>query len=117
MTRQTAAFIFGADTPKEIVDKGITRQMLGYNEQIMMVRVWFETGAQGYIHSHVHSQVTYVESGEFEVTVGSETKTLVAGDCFFMEPHAEHGAICKQAGVLIDVFSPLREDFLEVAPE
>ena len=111
---QTGAFLSGVDTPTEVVDYCITRQILGFNNQIMMVKVWFEEGAQGYIHSHFHSQVTYVESGEFDVTVGTETRTLVAGDCFFMEPNAEHGAICKCAGVLIDVFSPLREDFLGV---
>lgn len=110
---QTEAFLSGEFTPIESVGEGITRQILGFNDQIMMVKVWFEEGAQGYIHSHVHSQVTYIESGEFDVTVGKETRTLVAGDCFFMEPHAEHGAVCKRAGVLIDVFSPLRKDFLE----
>ena len=110
---QTDAFLSGEYTPIEVVDEGISRQILGFNDQIMMVKVWFEEGAQGYIHSHVHSQVTYIESGEFDVTVGNETRTLVAGDCFFMEPWAEHGAVCKRAGVLIDVFSPLREDFLE----
>ena len=111
---QTGAFLSGVDTPTEVVDKGITRQILGFNNQIMMVKVWFETGSEGYVHSHFHSQVTYIESGEFEVTVGEETRTLVAGDCFFMEPNANHGALCKKAGVLIDVFSPVREDFLEV---
>jgi quercetin dioxygenase-like cupin family protein len=109
---QTGAFLSGAETPTEVVDEGMTRQILGFNDQIMMVKVWFEEGAQGYLHSHIHSQVTYIESGEFDVTVGDETRTLVAGDCFFMEPFAEHGAVCKQAGVLIDVFSPHREDFL-----
>ena len=109
---QTEAFLTGKDTPVEEVDTGITRQILGFNDQIMMVKVWFEEGAQGYLHSHIHSQVTYIESGEFDVTVDNETRTLVAGDCFFMKPFAEHGAICKQAGVLIDVFSPHREDFL-----
>lgn len=111
---QTAAFLSGDDCPVEVVQEGVTRQMLGFNNQIMMVKVWFETGSEGYVHSHFHSQVTYIESGEFEVTVGTETKTLGAGDCFFMEPNADHGAVCKQAGVLIDVFSPAREDFLEV---
>ena len=110
---QTDAFLSGEYTPVEVVDDGVTRQILGFNDQIMMVKVWFEEGAQGYIQSYVHSQVTYMESGEFDVTVGKETRTLVAGDCFFMEPHAEHGAVCKRAGVLIDVFSPLRKDFLE----
>ena len=108
----TEAFISGKDTPTEFVDEGMTRQLLGFNNQIMMVKVWFEEGSQGYIHSHFHSQVTYIESGEFEVTVGDETKTLVAGDCFFMLPNVDHGSVCKKAGVLIDVFSPVREDFL-----
>jgi len=112
MNMQTDAFLLGKETATEVVDDGVTRQMLGFNDQIMMVKVWFEEGAQGYIHRHFHSQVTYVESGEFDVTVGSETKTLVGGDCFFMEPNIDHGAVCKKAGVLIDVFSPLREDFL-----
>ena len=110
---QTEAFLFGVDTPTEVVAKGVTRQVLGFNNQIMMVKVWFEEGAEGYVHDHFHSQVAYVESGEFEVTVGEETKTLVGGDCFFMEPNISHGAVCKKAGILIDVFSPAREDFLE----
>lgn len=112
MKTQTEAFLFAKDTPTEVIDEGMTRQILGFNNQIMMVKVWFKEGSQGYLHSHFHSQVAYVESGEFDVTVGSETKTLVGGDCFFMEPNIDHGAICKKAGVLIDVFSPVREDFL-----
>ena len=113
MRVQTEAFLLGNEEPTEVVDEGITRQILGFNDQIMMVKVWFEAGSQGYVHSHFHSQVTYVESGEFEVTVGESTRTLSAGDCFYMEPDAPHGAICKKKGVLIDVFSPLRSDFLE----
>ena len=111
---QTDAFLLGVDIPIEVVGDGITRQVLGFNNQIMMVKVWFEEGSEGYLHSHFHSQVTYVASGVFDVTVGKETMTLVEGDCFFMEPNIPHGAVCKQAGVLIDVFSPLREDFLGV---
>ena len=110
---QTEAFLFGADMPTEPVAPGVTRQVLGFNNQIMMVKVWFEEGAEGYVHDHFHSQVAYVASGEFEVMVGGVTKTLVGGDCFFMEPNISHGAVCKKAGVLIDVFSPAREDFLE----
>lgn len=110
---QTDAFLAGAEAPTESVGEGITRQILGFNNQIMMVKVWFEAGSEGYLHSHFHSQVTYVERGEFDVTVGEETRTLVAGDCFFMEPNVAHGAVCRKAGVLIDVFSPVREDFLD----
>ena len=113
MNMETAAFLHGAEMQRETVSEGVTRQILGFNNQIMMVKVWFEEGSEGYVHSHFHSQVTYVDSGEFEVTVGEETRTLVEGDCFFMAPNVSHGAVCKKAGVLIDVFSPLREDFLE----
>ncbi len=109
---QTDAFLFGSETEIEDLGEGITRQVLGFNNQIMMVKVWFEEGSQGYIHEHFHSQVTYVVEGEFDVTVGNNTKTLMAGDCFFMEPNIRHGAICRRAGILIDVFSPMREDFL-----
>ena len=110
---QTPAFLKGHTIEVEEVAPGMSRQMLGFNDEIMMVKVFFEEGAEGYLHAHRHSQVTYIESGEFEVTVGVAAETLGPGDCFFMEPHAPHGAVCKKAGVLIDVFSPMREDFLK----
>ena len=97
----------------EQVAEGITRQFLGYGPELMAVKVWFEEGAEGYQHDHPHTQVSYVESGEFETTVDGVTKTLRAGDSFYVAPNKLHGAVCKKAGVLIDIFSPHREDFLE----
>jgi quercetin dioxygenase-like cupin family protein len=91
---------------------GLTRRILGFNNQIMMVHVHFAKDAVGYKHQHFHSQTTYVESGVFEVTVGEKTQVLKAGDGFFIEPNLIHGAVCLEEGVLIDVFSPVREDFL-----
>jgi quercetin dioxygenase-like cupin family protein len=54
-----------------------------------------------------------VESGVFDFTVGEETRTLKTGDCAYVPPNMEHGAVCKESGVLLDIFSPTREDFLE----
>jgi len=102
----------GDSHPIEDLGNGMKRQLMGYNQQILMAKVWFEQDAVGYVHSHHHAQVAYVESGEFEVQVGDTKKILKGGDCFFVEPNAEHGAICLKAGILIDVFSPCREDFL-----
>ncbi len=102
------------DEAIEQVDEGITRQFLGYGPELMAVKVWFEEGAIGYQHDHPHTQVSYVESGEFEATIDGETKVLRAGDSFYVAPNKSHGAVCKKAGVLIDIFSPHREDFLEV---
>lgn len=105
------------EKPWEQAAEGITRQMIGYDVNIMMVKVKFEKGAIGYIHDHFHSQTTYVESGSFEVTIGEEKQILNAGDGFFIPPNVPHGAVCLEAGLLIDVFSPIREDFLEIQHE
>ena len=110
--RESQAFVMQAQSSVETVGPGLKRQLLGYNEQIMAVRVWFEEGAVGELHAHPHSQVSYVESGEFDVTVGDETRTLRAGDTFYISSQTMHGAVCKKAGVLIDMFAPVREDFL-----
>ena len=91
---------------------GITRQVYGYDDKIMLVKAKFEEGAVGTLHEHHHSQVTYVESGVFEMTIGDEKKILQKGDGFYVPPHVLHGCVCKEPGILIDVFSPHREDFL-----
>lgn len=95
------------------VAEGVDQQILGYDPSILMARASFETGSVGAIHSHPHSQVTYVESGEFEVNIDGELQILKAGDAFYVPPDTSHGAVCRQAGALIDVFSPMREDFFE----
>lgn len=110
--KQSNAFLFGSSTPIEDLGNGMKRQLMGFNQQILMAKVWFDEEAIGYVHSHHHAQVAYVESGEFEVEVNGEKQILVGGDCFFVEPNAPHGAVCRKAGVLIDVFSPCREDFV-----
>lgn len=96
----------------EEVGPGIRRKITGYNDTIMMVLVKFEKGGIGTPHSHPHSQSTYVESGEFEVQMGDTFQILKQGDCFLARPNTTHGVVCKKAGMLVDVFSPIREDFL-----
>ena len=112
MKYSSETFVLSRDTDVESVDDGIRRQILGYNDHLMVVRVQFEEGAEGYVHAHPHSQVSYVESGEFDVFIDGERKTLGPGDSFCVQPDLDHGAVCRKAGVLLDVFSPAREDFL-----
>lgn len=113
MKYQSPRFLRGKDVKPVVASEGMLRQNLGYDDTIFMARVTFEKGAIGYIHAHPHSQVTYVESGVFDFTIGEETQRLVAGDGTYIPPHADHGAVCIEDGVLLDVFSPIREDFLE----
>lgn len=106
-------FIKSSAIEWEEVGEGITRQIMGYDEGLMLVRVRFEKEAVGALHSHPHRQVTYVESGRFEVEVGQEKEVLVSGDGFYIPPDVEHGVLALEGGVLIDVFAPAREDFLQ----
>lgn len=113
MKRNSKPFMFGEQTPRDQVGDGLKRQLFGFDDSILMARVEFEEGAVGEVHSHKHSQVTYVESGEFDVFINGVETRLGAGDSFYVEPFKDHGAVCRKAGVLIDVFSPVRDDFLD----
>ena len=99
--------------PLEKVAPGMKRQIMGYDKNIMLVRVFFEKGGIGVEHTHFHQQVTYVEKGKFEVNIDGKKEILVAGDAFVVPENALHGAVCLEEGILIDTFSPMREDFLE----
>lgn len=96
----------------EELEPKIKRQIVSYDDHIMMVHVLFEKGGVGAMHHHPHSQVTHIASGTFSVTIGDETKELTKGDCFFIPSNITHGVTCLESGMLIDVFSPMREDFI-----
>ncbi len=113
MTQQSENFIFDADNPWYDAGGGSQRQILGYNDNIMMVKVKFRKGDVGAMHSHPHTQVTYVASGKFEFTVGGVTKVVSAGDALYKQPNIEHGCVCLEDGILIDCFNPMRETFLQ----
>ena len=112
MRRKSDAFIFGKNVRNKPAGEGMTRQLLGYDDSLMVVRVAFDEGAVGYVHSHHHAQASYVESGEFDVLIDGVEKRLGPGDSFYVKPNLQHGAVCRKAGVLLDIFSPMRDDFL-----
>lgn len=101
------------DTPYEDIGGGVYRRVLAYNENIMTVEVKFDTGAIGAVHTHPHAQISYVVSGKFDATVGEERKIIGEGDSYSVERDEPHGVICLEDGVLIDVFTPMREDFIK----
>lgn len=111
---RSKTFVCENETKWETIGDGITRQILGYDGHIMMVKIKAEkSGPVGVEHAHYHSQVTYVSSGKFEFTIGNEKKVVTAGDGMYMEPDVRHSCICIEPGVIVDCFSPMREDFLK----
>ncbi|MEO7265723.1 MAG: cupin domain-containing protein [Ferruginibacter sp.] len=105
-------FIEDSDLPWQQMDEKVRRKIMSFDERLMLVKVDFETGGIGSLHQHPHTQITHIEKGVFEVSIADEKKILKAGDGFYVPPNAIHGAVCIEAGTLIDVFSPMREDFL-----
>lgn len=114
MKYQSPAFLRESQLPWQTPVPGLRRQIMGYNDDLMLVKIEFEAGCDGGgQHAHPHTQTSLVVSGVFEVTIDGVTETLRAGDGFCVAPGLTHGAVCVEAGTLIDAFSPLREDFLK----
>lgn len=107
------AFVLAATSPSAPVGDGMLRQVLGHLPDLMMVRVDFAAGATGVLHHHPHRQISYVVSGRFQVTVGEHIRELGAGDCFVVRADVPHGLYTLHAGTVIDVFTPVRQDFLD----
>jgi quercetin dioxygenase-like cupin family protein len=113
MDIQSALYVFNNEIEWETVGEGVRRKIMGYDKDLMLVLVEFKKGSIGYLHKHPHTQVSYLVSGSFEVTVGQNKKTQKTGDCYFIPPNIEHGVVALEDSCLIDVFTPHREDFIK----
>ena len=106
------SFVTDGQAEWELTGPGVRRKVLAHGSDLMLTRVAFETGGIGTMHNHPHAQLSYVESGAFDYTIGEETQMLRPGDSCYVPPLAWHGVVCREAGVLVDAFTPRRDDFL-----
>ena len=98
--------------PAATVADGIERQMV-YGERLMVCRLRLAPHVVTAVHSHPHEQITMVERGRVRFTVDGAERLVAAGDVLHFPPNVPHGAtMLDEEVVLIDVFSPIREDFL-----
>jgi len=98
--------------PAERVAPGIDRQMI-WGDRLMVCRVRFDAGTVTAVHTHVHEQITLVERGRVEFTIDGQKRFAATGDVLFFPSSLPHGAtMLEEEVVLIDIFSPVREDFL-----
>ena len=112
LTEKKQVWVPHGDVRPQSGGEGVTRRILAYTDGLMCVENTFEKGAVGAIHSHPHTQITYVVSGAFAFTIDGETRTVRAGDTMLKEDGVPHGCTCLEAGVLLDIFTPMREDFV-----
>jgi quercetin dioxygenase-like cupin family protein len=93
--------------------EGAQRRVLSYGGGMMLVQFTFAGGVSAPMHSHPHEQVGYVVSGELDLFMdGQETVRLGAGGSYYVPPNVRHGIRTLAPTVLIDCFTPIREDFL-----
>lgn len=98
--------------PIEKIGEGIERQMV-VGQNIMICRLKFDPFVITPEHSHPHEQMTLVIKGKAKFIVGSEEKIVHAGDVLHFPSNYWHGAtMLDEEVILIDIFSPIREDFL-----
>ena len=100
------------DAAPEAAAPGVTRRVLAHTDGVMCVENRFEAGAVGALHSHPHTQITYVVSGRFSFTIDGVVHEVGPGDTMLKTDGVVHGCTCLEAGVLLDIFTPMREDFL-----
>jgi quercetin dioxygenase-like cupin family protein len=105
-------FVKQGDVELTDLGEGVSRKILASSGKIMAVEVRFDKGAVGSLHSHPHEQISYVLKGRFEATLGDDTTIIEVGDTYYVAPDVVHGVVALEDGMLLDVFTPQREDFL-----
>lgn len=106
-------WVFNGDIGEEPAAPGVTRKVLAFCDTLMCVENYFEEGAVGSIHSHPHTQLTYIAEGRFRFTIGEEVREVGKGDTLLKENGVPHGCLCLEKGILVDFFHPMREDFIK----
>ncbi len=105
-------FVFHDRVKADACEPGVSRKVLTYTDEMMLCEISFEAGVDGKLHAHPHLQMTYVVEGKFEFTVGDETQIVEKGDSLAMLPNEPHKVRSLTKGILIDLFTPKRDDFL-----
>jgi len=106
-------WVFYKDTKPQNADEGVVRRVLAYSDDLMCVENTFKKGAEGKLHHHPHTQITYIVSGKFEFEIDGVKKIVEKGDTMLKTNDVVHGCVCLEDGILLDIFNPYRKDFVE----
>jgi quercetin dioxygenase-like cupin family protein len=96
--------------------KGIRLKTLVYGEKTLFAEFRMEKGSLLPRHAHPHEQTGYLISGRIRLTLGGDTMEVEPGDSWCIPGNVEHGAEILADSIAIEVFSPVREDYLPTMP-
>lgn len=107
-----AMVVYRKDAQAKEVAPGVQRWVLAYNKDMMVVEMSFEAGCKMPVHSHPHTQSSCVKSGKFRFEAEGKPIEVTEGDTINFPSGIEHCVTCLEAGRVLEIFSPMREDFL-----
>lgn len=91
---------------------GVDLEVLSHGPLTMVTRMLYKSGDRVPTHSHPNEQSGYVLSGRYIVTIGGDTHELKSGDSYTVPAGVEHELVIAEEGLVLDVFSPPRVDYL-----
>lgn len=95
------------------VGEGVDRKIIARGGKMMAVEVTFKKGGVGTVHAHPHEQISYILKGSFEFELEGKKYILKEGDSYYVAPNLMHGAVALEDSMILDLFTPQREDFLK----
>ena len=90
--------------------KGIKQKTLVYGENTLMAEIKQSKGTRIPNHSHPHEQTGYLVTGKTRLFIDDQVNDCSPGDSWCIPSNAEHGMYAVKDSVVIEVFSPVRED-------
>ena len=109
-----SAFGLNEQIEREDLGGGVSRKILTYGGNVMMVEVTMKKGGVGSVHTHPHEQISYIAAGSFEFDVDGVKQVVKKGDSLYVASNIPHGTLSLEEGsIIVDVFCPIREDFLK----
>ena len=92
--------------------EGVQLKTLVYGEKTSLCEFRLKKGKAIPSHKHPHEQIGYLVSGQMKLIIGDETFDVEPGDSWCIPGDVEHTGECLKDSVVVEVFSPVREDYL-----
>jgi quercetin dioxygenase-like cupin family protein len=92
---------------------GVVRRTLTHGDKTSLHELHIAKDAVVPLHTHPHEQTGYVASGRVVFQIGDEKRELKAGDGYSVPGGVEHGVVGMEDSVCVDIFSPVREEYLD----
>lgn len=102
----------GSDSGYQPALEGIERKTLVYGNNMLMTEFKLRKGAVLPRHSHPQEQTGRLIAGRIRLFIGAEVHEVQSGDSWYIPGNVEHGADILEDSVAIEVFSPVRKDYL-----